>query len=232
MSEIKVYIRVSIYFGLLLTSSFALLGCANPGKKKDPASSKYIAQVSKLEKEVRDLATQNTVLKSAIKKSDKQPQSSLVFQSEKGPNVVLNSKEVSGEHSLYTAALEAYWARDTEKLKRLNNMLIKTFPKSVHADNALYLQASLLYNQGALGESLQTLNRIVNDYPSANKTVSAELMKAMIYSRLNLADQANEIYRRISKLYPGSPESRQAALQMSEINSIKPASLHPKKAVK
>ncbi len=205
------YIKSSVRIGIVLLVATCVSGCANFSKKKEPASNKYITQVSKLEKEVKDLATQNSVLKSALKKPKKS------VQPENSPTVVLNTKEVSGEHSLYTAALEAYWARDIEKLKRLNSMLIKTYPKSVHADNSLYLQASLQYSQGALGESLQTLNRIVKDYPNSNKFVSAELMKAMIFSRLNLAEQSNEIYLRISKNYPGSPEARQASLQLSVI---------------
>lgn len=228
MSYIKASIRVSFSLCIIALVSLFLVGCMSQSKKKESSSEKYISQVSKLEKEVRDLATQNSVLKSAVKRS--KAETSVVPQS--NPSLVLNTKDISGEHSLYTAALESYWARDLEKLKRLNSMLIKTFPKSVHADNALYLQASLLYNQGALAESLQTLNRIIKDYPLANKAVSAELMKAMIYARLNLAEQAREIYLRISKQYPGSPESRQAALQINETGSINPASLTPKKVIK
>lgn len=205
MSEKVFKLTFPIAIAILLST----LGCANFGKKKPATNSKYIEHVSKLEKEVRDLATQNTVLKTALKKP----------KAAETSTVVLSPKETSSEHSLYTAALEAYWIRDIEKLKRLNSMLLKTFPKSVHADNSLFLQASLLYNNGALGESLQTLDRIVKSYPHSNKVVSAELMKATIYSRLNLAEQSNEIYKRIVKQYPGSTEARQAALQITEKKS-------------
>lgn len=197
-------------------------GCANAHKHEDSTQKKYIERVQSLEKEVQDLVVQNSVLKSAVKKKLSVQNSHKLEQKSTSPAVPLQvphtpvEPEISGEHSLYTSLLQAYWEHDLDKVKRLNSMLLKTYPTSVFADNALFLQASLSYSQGSLGETLQTLNRLIQSYPQSNKVVAAKLLKASLFRRLNLPAQANEIFEKVARDYPGSTEARLAQLEYTK----------------
>lgn len=205
----KKHVNAVLFFSL----AFAL-GCQTGQTKPDPKKAAYIHQVNDLEKRVRELAELNAVLKTKNKMSAK-------ANIEKSLNVQSSPNE---EHSLYAAALESYWMRDLQKLTRINSMLVKSFPKSTYADNALLLQANLLYSQGSFGEALQILNKITDQYPHANKVVSALALKSLIYERLNLAEQSIGVLRTIVKNYPGSQEALRAEMQLKEMKIQKEVS--------
>lgn len=207
MAKAKIFTKIIFVLFLIQT----VLGCSTPKKQNPSTSQKLVKQVDQLEKEIQKLVVENSVLKTEMKTKKT---NTIAKSSKKSVMTVQGPEKINGEHSLYAAVLNSYWSRDLEKTQRFTTMLLKSYPKSVHIDNALYLLGTLQYSENKLGESLQTFSRIVKEYPNSNKYVSAEMQKAEIYERLNLSETAQEIYYKIQKNYPGSPEANQAKIKI------------------
>lgn len=192
------------YLVILILTNLSV-GCATQ-KKAPNQQMLMVNKVTELENEIRNLREQNAILKKSEAKPAKierpAPEEPIQF---------------NGEHSIYSAVLEAFWAKDLAKLDRLCAMFLKAFPKSVHADNALYMLGQLQVSQSHNVEALKTLNELVQNYPKSAKVVSAEYLKAQIYRRMNLNDQADELLRKITKNYRGSIEALRAKDQIKGV---------------
>lgn len=188
---------------LILSVNCFLGACATPKKQAAP-SEEMIHKISTLESEIQDLKTQNAILK-------KKPAVA-------GSPVAEKPLEVSSEHSVYSASLDAYWAKDLPKLERVSAMFLKAFPKSVHADNVLYNLGLLQMSMNSSVLSLQTLNRLIKEYPDSSKVVSAEYLKAQVYASMNLQEQSDELLRKIVKTYPGSLEASRIKKSFKEVS--------------
>lgn len=170
------------------TASAAVFLCVLAGCATGPRRAPDLALVKAMDA----LENQNKVLKeqSIVRQAPKlQPKSVEI----KAPvEVAFND-----EHSLYQAALDAYWKKDSAQLKRVAGIFIKTFPNSTFADNVLYLKGNLDFSKDDIRSAMESLNQLVEDYPEANKRVSADLLRAVIFTRLNLNEQAQEIFQRL-----------------------------------
>ena len=127
-------------------------------------------------------------------------------------------QEETGEHFLYSKILDTYRTRSTEALQKTLQMLLKTYPDSIFADNGLYLAGLLAFEAGKLGQAKFYMDQLVRDYPTGNKVVSALFMEAMIEKQSKNFGRAKLMFERVAKLFPGSPE---AAKVNSEIKSLR-----------
>lgn len=181
--------------------TFILVGCATT--QKPVTDYALIQKIQTLEAKNKELKEQAIITRSLS--SDK--------VAEVEPPLPFND-----EHSLYQAALEAYWKKDAKKLKRLSSIFTKSFSKSPFVDNVLYLKASLDFSQDDIRSALESLNQLVEDYPLSNKRVSADFLRAIILSKLNLVEQSQDVFQRIVRQYPGSFEAKQAKLQLIQVS--------------
>lgn len=192
---------------VLFSVMVSVWGCGSTSKRVPDQA--LIEQIQTLEKKNQALKEQILLKKSAqapAKAVSKEPQE---------PEVKFND-----EHSLYQAGLEAYWKKDSAQLRRVTTIFLKTFPKSPFADNLLYLKGSLDFSRDDIRSSLESLNRLVEEYPLSNKRVSADLLRAILLKRLNLHEQSQDILRRIVRQYPGSVEANQAKLELRDRKSV------------
>lgn len=114
------------------------------------------------------------------------------------------------EDTLYAEVITSYRSSDLQKLLFFQKTLAQRFPKSIHLDNALFLSGKLLFKNKLLARSLSYFHRITEQLLSSNKRPAALLMKARVYSRLNLPEVALATLQQLRKEYPGSPEYYQA----------------------
>lgn len=128
---------------------------------------------------------------------------------------------LSDDGKLYTKILETYRTRKIAELEKSVSMMIKTFPDSVFADNALFLAGQLAFEQGDLARAATYMDRVVDDYPNGNKAVSALYAKAMIEKRLSRAGESRRILESLLRAYPGSPEAMRASMEI-KLMSLKP----------
>ncbi|HVK62635.1 MAG TPA: tetratricopeptide repeat protein [Bdellovibrionales bacterium] len=131
-----------------------------------------------------------------------------------------------GEQMLYSKIIETYRMREVAELKKSVQMLLKGYPDSVYADNALYLAGSLGFETNDYAYALLQMDRLINEFPNSNKVVSALLAKASIEKRQGRTAAARASLLKIQKQYPGSPEALRVSV---ELKLLKLAAQHNSK---
>jgi TolA-binding protein len=119
-----------------------------------------------------------------------------------------------GDRLLYGRLVEAFRGAQLEEVARLTRQLEKTYPRSVHLDNALYMWGTLEFQQGRYSEALRHFRTVNEKFPLSNKRSSALFATGVLYQRLNLPKQARFVFERVMKEYPGSVESQRAWMQV------------------
>lgn len=114
------------------------------------------------------------------------------------------------DDQLYAEILSQYQLGDTFLMKRTLNTLLKKYRNSPHADNALYVLGYNALEKNQFAESLNYFQRLLKDYPTSNKAVSAEFAKGLAYRNMKLSGLAQKAFFKVRKKYPGSPESFRA----------------------
>lgn len=127
----------------------------------------------------------------------------------------------TGEHFLYSKILETYRSRNDDEMQKTLQLLLKTYPESVFADNALYLSGLMAFESGNLSVAQKQFERLLKDYPRSNKAVSALFAKASIEKRLGRGGNAKRGFVKIRDQYPGSPESQRASTELKLLDSAK-----------
>lgn len=118
------------------------------------------------------------------------------------------------EVALYTEIIASYRSQDELALNTMVPVFIKRFPKSVFADNALYLSARLSLEKKKYIDSVRMIQKLLTNYPHSKKVVSAKFLKALAYKDLHLSNESKRTLREVIKMYPGSPESLRAKSEL------------------
>lgn len=120
----------------------------------------------------------------------------------------------SAEHNLYAKVIASYRQKRSPDLKRVTEILLKTYPQSVFADRALFLNARLDFenanDQAAMGEC----EKIIHSYPNANKLVSTYFLKAQILKKQGRLLEAKSVLADVQNYFPGSPEAYRVPLEL------------------
>jgi TolA-binding protein len=128
---------------------------------------------------------------------------------------------VTGEQRLYSKILETYRSHNLVELQKTLQILLKTYPDSVYADNALYVAGLLSYESKDNARALAYMERVLREYPKGNKAVSALFAKAMILrTTKSKLSEARELLKRVRSMYPGSPEAAQATVEERLLNMM------------
>lgn len=126
----------------------------------------------------------------------------------------LGSQLPEGEKAIYLRVVEAYREGNVAQVYKFRDLLLKHYPRSVYADNALYLTGLLDYHKGRTAEAIQNFGDVTTRYPQSNKRVSAMYAKAVAYSKLNMPEFTKRLLKEIIDQYPGSPESQRAWIDL------------------
>ncbi|MGE0762015.1 MAG: outer membrane protein assembly factor BamD [Bdellovibrionales bacterium] len=119
-----------------------------------------------------------------------------------------------GEKAIYLRLVEAYRKADVNETYKFRDLMLKNYPKSIYADNALYLAGLLDYQRGRIAEAVQNFGELSRRYPAGNKRPAALYAKSIAYNKLNLPHLSKQILEEITRLYPGSPESQRAWMDL------------------
>ncbi len=99
--------------------------------------------------------------------------------------------------------------RYTDKIHLLEQ-LVKQWPKSDYADDALYEMARSELQQENNEAALRDYDRLLASYPHSSLARKASLEKAMIYYNIGKNNEAITAYKQVIKNYPGSEEAYSA----------------------
>lgn len=125
------------------------------------------------------------------------------------------------EKLLYASLIKSYRKDDLKRTERHLEQMLSYHPRSVYADNALYLTGILQLKKGQLGESIRTFDKVIKSYPRGNKRASAIYAKGIAYKKLRLVKPAREHLLNVIENYPGSLESQRAKVELKLISKMK-----------
>ncbi len=119
-----------------------------------------------------------------------------------------------GEKAIYLRLVESYRKADIKATYKYRDLMLKNYAKSAYADNALYLAGLLDYQRGRVAEALENFGELIKRYPNGNKRPAALYAKSVAYSKLNLPQISKQLLEEITRVYPGSPESQRAWIDL------------------
>lgn len=126
-----------------------------------------------------------------------------------------------GEKVAYAKVIQSYRKESLKETNESVQTLLKFYPRSIYADNALYLQGILQMKKGQTGQAIQSFDQVIRDYVKSNKRASALFAKSVAYKRLNLKNTAMKYLKMVMKDYPGSVESQRAWVELRLIKAGK-----------
>ncbi|MDZ4661643.1 MAG: outer membrane protein assembly factor BamD [Pseudomonadota bacterium] len=124
------------------------------------------------------------------------------------------SGETNPEHLLYAKVIESYRQGDSLLLNKSVRLFLKTYPKSVHADNSLYLNGLLALSKENYKRASKNFSLLQKYYPNGNKLPSAMVGRGIALRKLGKKETATKIFESVRKKYPGSPEYFQSDFQL------------------
>lgn len=123
----------------------------------------------------------------------------------------------SKEKQIYEELVQAYERNDELSFQSRFQGLMMDYPRSVYADEVLYLAGSLAYSNKLYGRALRHFDQILKEYPRSNRARAALYAKAAAYRKMNLRTQAVSVYEQVKRRYPGSPEAARADVDLKVI---------------
>jgi TolA-binding protein len=130
------------------------------------------------------------------------------------PTPISIAPEKTGEHYLYSKILETYRSKNAEEMQRTQQLLLKSYPESVFADNALYLSGMLAFENQDYKLAARQFDRLLKQYPRSNKAVAALFARASVEKRMGRPKAARRSLLQVRDLYPGSPEAARVSVQL------------------
>ena len=130
------------------------------------------------------------------------------------PDAIATNGGESAEHNLYAKVIASYRQKKPTDLKRVSEILLKTYPQSVFADRAIFLNARLAFENSDDQLALSECDRIIKNYPNAPKLVSTYFLKAQILKKHGRVNEAKSVLTEIQTYFPGSPEAFRTPVEL------------------
>lgn len=166
--------------------------------------------------------TQSPALSAQAVTELQSPASAALTASAPAPQTPISvSPAKTGEHFLYSKILETYRSRNGDEMQKTLQLLLKTYPESVFADNALYMSGLMAFETGNLSLAQKQFEQLLKEYPRSNKAVSALFAKASIEKRTGRTANAKRGFARVRDLYPGSPEAQRVSTELKLLDAAK-----------
>ncbi|UCD32221.1 MAG: tol-pal system protein YbgF [Desulfobacterales bacterium] len=120
---------------------------------------------------------------------------------------IKKGKQLS-EREMYIAAKKAFDQGEIESAKVRFQNLLKTYPKSTHADNAQFWIGEIYYREKWYEKAILEYQKVIEKYPKGNKVQSSLLKQGLAF--YNIGDRANArlILNELIKKYPKSNEAK------------------------
>ncbi len=106
--------------------------------------------------------------------------------------------------------------RTDTKITELTSF-IASYPKSVYKDDALYELGNTYVAQEKNAEGIKAYDRLIAENPTSSFISKALLKKALIYDNTGKSEDALNIFKRVAKDFPSTPEALQAVAAAKNI---------------
>lgn len=122
---------------------------------------------------------------------------------------VVKNKAPSADYAMFQTAVSYGFLGQTEaKLSHLKKVL--KYKKSTYLDQVHFELANIYSNQNNSQGALKEYDMVINNFSKSALVFKAMLRKGLLLYNMNSTKKALEVFKRVAKEYPSTPESYQA----------------------
>lgn len=121
------------------------------------------------------------------------------------------------DKTLYAESKRAFDLGEYEKAKAGFRELIKSFPKSRHADNSQFWIGEIYYREKWYEKAILEYQVVIEKYPKGNKVPAALLKQGLAFVKIGDKGNARLIFKELGKKYPKSNEGKIAKQKLKEL---------------
>lgn len=132
---------------------------------------------------------------------------------EKQEEAAREEEKVSSPEVLYKEGYELFSAEKQAEALSAFKSLVKHYPKSSLADNALYWMGEIHFSNKDYPAALIEFNKVVNDYPGENKAPDALLKLGATYQQMGEKDKATAALKELIARYPKSEAAKKVKIK-------------------
>ena len=168
------------------------------------------ARLAKVSKQLEDMQSSQQSL--AAQQSQQQQQQQALAQAPP-PDV------------LYNNALRDYNGDKNDLATQEFSDYIKFYPNTDLAGNCYFYLGEIEFRQGNYQQAAQSYDQVLQNFPTGNKSASAQLKKGLSLIELGKQEDGVAELRRVIQRYPKSPEALQARERLKKMgvsSSVRP----------
>lgn len=137
-----------------------------------------------------------------------------VATEEKREEAAQEEEKVSSPEALYKEGQELLNAGKQIEAISAFKSLVKHYPKSSLADNALYWMGEIHFSNKDYPAALIEFNKVANDYPGENKAPDALLKLGATYQQMGEKDKAAAALKELIARYPKSEAAKKVKTKL------------------
>lgn len=220
---------------ILAGLSLLTMACTSPSKKANNSAGQVVktAKVLETEKknkereeEMQDIRDRNRII-NAKNQSGKAPTSPIAVvpkpheftvsakpQNQKLEILPQANILPKSDYELYQDMQVQYEQNNQIAFFSRMQVFQKQFPNSHLMDEVLYLGGLMSLSNKNYGASLKYFNQIATQFPISSKSSAAVFAKGVALKKMNLKDQAKNVFVGVIKKYPGSVEAARAGNEL------------------
>ncbi|MFP5223284.1 MAG: tol-pal system protein YbgF [Acidobacteriota bacterium] len=119
--------------------------------------------------------------------------------------------------AILNMAMESFNQHDYSRANSLFSELLKSYPTSRQAPNALFWQAETNFQQGDYARAALICQDLIQKFPNHPLVPSTMLKQALSFRKLGKLQAARILLQDVEKRYPGTPEARSAQTQLRDL---------------
>lgn len=122
--------------------------------------------------------------------------------------------ETTGQESpadvMYDQAMGAFNSKNYDQAIQLWGEMVKAYPKSAKASNAIFWQGECYFQKGDYVQAVLSYQDVLDKYPSSPKTPACMLKQGYAFKRMGKSPAATEIWTKLIRQFPNASESQRA----------------------
>ncbi|MCQ2346220.1 MAG: tetratricopeptide repeat protein [Paludibacteraceae bacterium] len=132
-------------------------------------------------------------------------------------NRVIELGKSGADYALFQRGYALGLMRNYSEKAQVLEQLVKSYPRSDYADDALYEIARARLEEDKNQAAINAYQRLIDNYPNSSYARKAALEIGMIYRNLDQSEAAIQAFKNTIKSYPGSEEAYAALDGLEQI---------------
>lgn len=181
-------------------------------------------RLASLEKGLQDIekktAALTVVVEAAdktLRESQKTPAAQAVTTTPAVPAAATGSPAAKAPEDLYAAGYKSVVDKRFDEASEALTAFLAAYPDHKLASNAQYWLGEVYYAKGDYERAVLEFDKVVKNYPKAEKTAAAILKEGFSFEKLGSIKEARVLLGNVVEKYPGSPEADIASKRLKTL---------------